>query len=443
VVCHRVQRRVRRVAPGPARDARALAYAPARQRARCERCSPRSCQNGSRISGCRSSAWRRASSARPSTDSPRAGSSMFVSGVYRTVVRLAHVEVELDDSTAGQAALTDGRRPVVVLCRHAGEGDTLLVLHQLLYRYRRRPRVVMHKALRPGRARSGAASRARGCSASRRVRGVTNDATRPVAEPFVGAPVHARRRPGVTFVELSATGAGVVLRSSLTRLRNPRQDWGFGPWRWHPKGWPGAQSSAQTRHSLISPRSGKARGHAGLSDGETRTRTGGTTIFSRALLPAKFGRFAGDSSTSRGRDRSQAFPDFASVLRALRPTSALIGLFVAGASTLAIGECKGMRTSPRTDRVPRDDHVEEAEPPPCPKLESLGRGREHVVRERRRRRGTRVVVPAVAGSQTASCRCRPVEALDRDARLGLPERTACEGMAVSTSTLRTSVPRAA
>jgi 1-acyl-sn-glycerol-3-phosphate acyltransferase len=72
----------------------------------------------------------------------------FVSGVYRAVVRLAHVEVEFDDSTAGQAALSDGQRPVVVLSRHAGEGDTLLVLHLLLCLYHRRPRVVMHEALR-------------------------------------------------------------------------------------------------------------------------------------------------------------------------------------------------------------------------------------------------------------------------------------------------------
>ena len=39
-------------------------------------------------------------------------------------------------------------RPVVVLSRHAGEGDSLLVLHALLCRYGRRPRVVLHEALR-------------------------------------------------------------------------------------------------------------------------------------------------------------------------------------------------------------------------------------------------------------------------------------------------------
>ena len=50
----------------------------------------------------------------------------FVGGVYR--------------SSAGE--------PVIVLSRHAGEGDSLLVLHQLLCRHGRRPRLVLHEALR-------------------------------------------------------------------------------------------------------------------------------------------------------------------------------------------------------------------------------------------------------------------------------------------------------
>ena len=37
---------------------------------------------------------------------------------------------------------------MIVLSRHAGEGDSLLVLHELLSRHRRRPRVVLHEALR-------------------------------------------------------------------------------------------------------------------------------------------------------------------------------------------------------------------------------------------------------------------------------------------------------
>ena len=72
----------------------------------------------------------------------------FVGGVYRAIVTLARVEVKVLESDAAGAALSAGERPVVVLSRHAGEGDTLLVIHELLCRHRRGPRVVMHTALR-------------------------------------------------------------------------------------------------------------------------------------------------------------------------------------------------------------------------------------------------------------------------------------------------------
>ncbi len=72
----------------------------------------------------------------------------FVGGVYRAIVALARVEVSVVESDAAGAALSAREGPVVVLSRHAGEGDTLLVLHELLCRHRRGPRVVMHEALR-------------------------------------------------------------------------------------------------------------------------------------------------------------------------------------------------------------------------------------------------------------------------------------------------------
>ena len=71
----------------------------------------------------------------------------FVGGVHRSVTRWARVTVETTGSQAAQA-LSARRRPVVVLSRHAGEGDSLLVLHELLCRHRRRLRVVLHQALR-------------------------------------------------------------------------------------------------------------------------------------------------------------------------------------------------------------------------------------------------------------------------------------------------------
>jgi 1-acyl-sn-glycerol-3-phosphate acyltransferase len=72
----------------------------------------------------------------------------FVGGVYRSITRMARVEVRVDDSDAAQAAMTARTGPVIVLSLHAGEGDSLLVIHQLLCRYGRRPRVVLHEALR-------------------------------------------------------------------------------------------------------------------------------------------------------------------------------------------------------------------------------------------------------------------------------------------------------
>ena len=72
----------------------------------------------------------------------------FVGGVYRSLTRLARVDVRVSESAAAEEALSARRRPVIVLSRHAGEGDSLLVLHQLLCRHGRRPRLVLHEALR-------------------------------------------------------------------------------------------------------------------------------------------------------------------------------------------------------------------------------------------------------------------------------------------------------
>ena len=72
----------------------------------------------------------------------------FVDRVYGAIVRIARVEVRVSDSEGAEAVLASGRRPVVVLGRHAGEGDTLLVVHRLLCAYDRLPRVVMHERLR-------------------------------------------------------------------------------------------------------------------------------------------------------------------------------------------------------------------------------------------------------------------------------------------------------
>jgi len=72
----------------------------------------------------------------------------FVGGIYRSIARWARVKVRIDGSEEALETLSGRRGPVIVLCRHAGEGDSLLLLHELLCRHGRRPRLVLHEALR-------------------------------------------------------------------------------------------------------------------------------------------------------------------------------------------------------------------------------------------------------------------------------------------------------
>jgi hypothetical protein len=72
----------------------------------------------------------------------------FVGGIYRVTVRVAKVDVVFDESDAAQEVLNDSGTPVVLLSRHAGEGETLFVLHEMLARHDRGPRVVLHERFR-------------------------------------------------------------------------------------------------------------------------------------------------------------------------------------------------------------------------------------------------------------------------------------------------------
>jgi 1-acyl-sn-glycerol-3-phosphate acyltransferase len=68
----------------------------------------------------------------------------FLDLVYRGAVRAFGLHVEIGEpelTSAEQAARL--ARPVIVLSRHAGPGDSFLLVHQLLSVYQRRPRVVM------------------------------------------------------------------------------------------------------------------------------------------------------------------------------------------------------------------------------------------------------------------------------------------------------------
>jgi 1-acyl-sn-glycerol-3-phosphate acyltransferase len=72
----------------------------------------------------------------------------FLARVYDAAVRIFQLSVEIDEPplTAEEASrrLT---RPVIVLSRHAGPGDSFLLVYHLLARYDRRPRIVMKAAL--------------------------------------------------------------------------------------------------------------------------------------------------------------------------------------------------------------------------------------------------------------------------------------------------------
>ena len=68
--------------------------------------------------------------------------------VFRVATRTFRLRIEIQEPelTPGEARarLT---RPVIVLSRHAGPGDSFLLVHHLLSRYRRKPRIVMKAAL--------------------------------------------------------------------------------------------------------------------------------------------------------------------------------------------------------------------------------------------------------------------------------------------------------
>jgi len=68
----------------------------------------------------------------------------FLDLVYRAAQRACGLRVEVS-GPPGAGAPDD--RPLIVLCRHAGPGDSLLLIHHLLAACGRRPRVVMKAAL--------------------------------------------------------------------------------------------------------------------------------------------------------------------------------------------------------------------------------------------------------------------------------------------------------
>ena len=72
----------------------------------------------------------------------------FLDSLYRGAERTYGLRVEIDEpSLTGEELIARATRPVIVLSRHAGPGDSFLLVHQLLSVYGRRPRVVMKASL--------------------------------------------------------------------------------------------------------------------------------------------------------------------------------------------------------------------------------------------------------------------------------------------------------
>ncbi|QXJ22665.1 1-acyl-sn-glycerol-3-phosphate acyltransferase [Actinomadura graeca] len=67
----------------------------------------------------------------------------YVAGLYSCAERRLGLDVRVDGTWDGPSE----DRPLIVLSRHAGPGDALLLVHHLLSDYRRRPRVVMKAML--------------------------------------------------------------------------------------------------------------------------------------------------------------------------------------------------------------------------------------------------------------------------------------------------------
>lgn len=73
----------------------------------------------------------------------------FLSRLRHTAVRAFRLRVDVDEPIPARVAVrARPRRPLLVCCRHAGPGDSFLLVHALLVTFRRRPRIVLKDTLR-------------------------------------------------------------------------------------------------------------------------------------------------------------------------------------------------------------------------------------------------------------------------------------------------------
>lgn len=71
----------------------------------------------------------------------------FLDDLVRGAMSDLQLQVSLDAEPAADAALRDRERSVLAFCRHAGLGDSVLLIHLLLARYGRAPGIVMKEIL--------------------------------------------------------------------------------------------------------------------------------------------------------------------------------------------------------------------------------------------------------------------------------------------------------
>jgi hypothetical protein len=72
----------------------------------------------------------------------------FLATLFRRALTVFRLRVDIEEPPATAAELAARlTRPVIVLSRHAGPGDSFLLVHHLLSLYRRKPRIVMKAAL--------------------------------------------------------------------------------------------------------------------------------------------------------------------------------------------------------------------------------------------------------------------------------------------------------
>ena len=71
----------------------------------------------------------------------------FLDDLVRGATGDLNLRVTLEADSEAEAVLSARERPVIALCRHAGAGDSVLLVHLLLARYGRAPGIVMKELL--------------------------------------------------------------------------------------------------------------------------------------------------------------------------------------------------------------------------------------------------------------------------------------------------------